>query len=85
MQLVKLPTVDLANIPEMLRDLATSIEESPDTAPLTLVWIQYDESGEVTVGAFGDNPSKAEAVGLCMLAASRFTAESEESQRGASA
>ena len=83
LSVVKIHETTLRDIPGRLRMLADQFDENPGSIPQTFVWVQYSDDGEVTPGAFGDNPSKAELVGILTLAAGMFTAESSETMRGA--
>lgn len=71
----------LSDIPGKLRQLADEFDAAPETMPLTLMWVQYADDGSILVGAFGDNPSKAELVGILTLAARKFTADAGETKR----
>lgn len=74
--------VSLANIPGRLRQLADEIEaDGIDREPLTFVYVEGYEDGEVKVGCFGDCPSKWEIVGLLNLASRKFTPDSGDVAR----
>ena len=79
---VKIHETTLRDIPGRLRMMADEFDANPGTIPRTFVWVQYSDEGEVTPGAFGDNPSKAEVVGILTLAAGLFTCEPTETERG---
>lgn len=81
MNVVPLPVVNLSDIPGRLRGLADDLADEADTR--TLVWVRYRGDGEVICGAFGDNPSKAEVVGILQLASQMFSADAGELERGA--
>jgi hypothetical protein len=83
LSVVKIHETTLRDIPGRLRMLADKFDANPDSVPRTFVWVQYSDDGEVTPGAFGDNPSKAEVVGILTLAAGMFTAEPSEIVCGA--
>lgn len=83
LSVVRIHETTLRDIPGRLRMLAAEFEANPESVPRTFVWVQYSDDGEVTPGAFGDNPSKAELVGILTLAASIFTPEASEVERGA--
>lgn len=76
-------SASLRDIPGCLRKLADEIEAraGEENELLTLVYVKYTEDGSVQLGAFGDNPSKAEVVGLLTLAAGKLTAKPGELTR----
>lgn len=82
LSIVKIHETTLRDIPGRLRMLADEFDANPNSIPQTFVWVQYSEDGEVTPGAFGDNPSKAEVVGILTLAASLFSPDASETVRG---
>ena len=82
-EVATISSVSLANIPGKLRQLADEMEIE-NAAPVTLVWVQQHDDGEITIGAFGDNPSKNEVVGMLVLASRLFTPESGYVKRGGS-
>jgi hypothetical protein len=75
--------VSLADIPGRLRQLADEMERRPheETMPLTFVFVEGYEDGEVKVGCFGDCPSKWEVVGLLELASRHFTPDEGDIKR----
>lgn len=83
LKVVEFPVqVCLNDIPGRLRQLADEIEAAgPDEAPLTMLYVEGFEDGEVKVGCFGDCPSKWEVVGLLSLASRLFTPEPGDAKR----
>lgn len=74
--------VSLVDIPGRLRQLADEMEAAgDDDMPLTFVFVEGYEDGEVKVGCFGDCPSKWELVGLLSLASRKFTPDSGDVSR----
>lgn len=78
----KTPSPALSDIPSMLRFAADRMESGEDEIPETFLWVTKYEDGQIIVGAFGRNPGKCEVVGMLTLAASRFTADEGDTERG---
>jgi hypothetical protein len=78
----KEPTPRLVDIVAMLRSYASRLEAGILAMPETLIYVNRYDDGEIIVGAFGENPSKCELVGMLTLAGSKFTTDPTDSVRG---
>ena len=78
----KHPSPKLTDIPAMLRSAASRMEAGIDETPETFIWVTSYDDASINVGAFGENPSKAEVVGMLILASHKFDADEGDVTRG---